>query len=84
MTESEIKNIAADAAEGALRKFMLVLGVDISTPAATIELQKDFAHVRQARLTMGAVGNKILMVLTGSAVTGIVGAVLFYFSHGQH
>jgi hypothetical protein len=83
MTEAEIKNVAENAAAEALRKFMLVLGVDVSTPAATIELQKDFSHLRQARLTMGAVGNKILMVCTGSAVTFVIGAVGYYAMHGH-
>lgn len=83
MTEAEVKNIAQDAAEGALRKFMLVLGVDISTPSATIELQKDFAHVRTERLTVGKVRDKIYATITGSAVTGIIGAVAFYLTRGH-
>lgn len=83
MTESEIKYIAENAASEALRKFMLMIGVDVSTGPAMIELQKDFAHTRQNRLTIGAIGNKIVMALTGSAVTGVICAVTFYLTRGH-
>lgn len=83
MTVSEIKSVAEDAAEGALRKFLLVLGVDVSTPPAMIELQKDFAHVRQSRVTMGSIGSNILTAVISSAVTGIGVVVVFYLTRGH-
>lgn len=81
MTEAEIKNIAESAADGALRKFLLMLGVDVSTGPATIELQKDFAHVRETRLTRGILRDKVLATITGSAVTFILGAIGYYVVH---
>ena len=81
MTESDTKRIASAAAKEALQDFMLMLGVDISNGAGVLELQKDFHHVRATRLTVGSVRNKVWDVLTGSVVTGLVGAMVFYFTH---
>ncbi|WP_426418187.1 hypothetical protein [Bradyrhizobium genosp. A] len=83
VTEFETKRIASAAAKEALQDFMLMLGVDISTPAGILDLQKDFHHVRQSRFTVGNVRNKAWDVLTGSAVTGIIGAVAFYLTHAM-
>ncbi|TWA97528.1 hypothetical protein FBZ96_106587 [Bradyrhizobium stylosanthis] len=59
VTEAEIKNIAKEAAEGALRKFLLMIGVDVSSPAAMLELQADFRHLRVERQTVGKLRDKI-------------------------
>ena len=83
MTEAEIKNIAKASAGEALREFMLLLGVDVSTSAAMIELQRDFTHLRLARMTRGAVWNKVLMAATGSVVTAAMGLIAFYLTHGR-
>lgn len=83
MTESEIKSIAEGAADGALRKFLLMIGVDVSTPPAILELQKDFAKVRSLRTVERKIGEKVLTTLAGSAVTFIIGAVGYYAVHGH-
>lgn len=80
MTEAEIKNIAEEAAEGALRKFLLMIGVDVSSPAAMLELQADFRHLRVERQTVGELRKKIYATITGSVVTGIIGAIVYYVS----
>jgi hypothetical protein len=81
VTETEIKNVAKEA----VREFLLALGVNVATPDAVIELQKDFHHVRSSRLTARAVrneiGSKIISILTGSAVTGVIAAVTYYVAH---
>ncbi|VIO73910.1 hypothetical protein [Bradyrhizobium ivorense] len=85
MTDSDTKRIAAAAAKEALQEFLLLLGVDISTPAGVIELQRDFHHIRNAREAVdtvrSAVRSKVVDVLTGSAVTGAIGVVAYYVSH---
>jgi len=81
MTEAEVKKVAEDAAEGALHKFMLLLGVDVSTPAAMIELQRDFTHLRQERLTFRNIRDKVWASLAGCVVTGVVSAVVWYVTH---
>lgn len=83
MTETEITRIAETAATEALRKFLLVIGVDASTFPATIELQKDFAHLRHTRLIGGYIGGKILGAAAGAVGTGLVAAVAFYLSRGH-
>jgi hypothetical protein len=85
MTEAEVKNIAELTATEALRKFMLMIGVDVSTPPAILELQKDFAKVRSLRTVERKIGDKVLTTLAGSAVTFLVAAVGFYAMHsGGH
>ena len=84
MTEAEIKNLASTAATEALEKFLLVLGVNVSTPDSKLELQQDFAHLRRERLAMRAAGKQIVATLTGAAVMGVVTAVGYYITHGPH
>ena len=78
MTEGEIKKVAEDAAEGALRKFLLMIGVNVSTHDAMIELQRDFSHLRAERMTVGRIRDKIYTGLAGAAVSGVVAAIVFY------
>jgi hypothetical protein len=84
MTDHDTKDLVKEA----VREFLLALGVNIHTPEAVIELQKDFHHIRNSRLTMGAVrrevGSKVVSVLTGSAVTGMIAAVAFYLTTKGH
>lgn len=82
MTESDTKRIASAAAKEALQEFFLMIGVNVSSSEAIIELQRDFHHIRSARKTVGCVRNKAWDVITGSVVTGIVGAVGYYVMHG--
>ncbi|MHC2251470.1 putative phage-like protein YoqJ [Bradyrhizobium embrapense] len=81
MTESETKRIATAAAREALQEFFLTIGVNVASPEAIIELQRDFHHIRSARKTVGNVRNKAWDVLTGSAVTGILATVGYYLTH---
>lgn len=81
VTDGETKRIASAAAKEALQDFMLMLGVDVSTPSGIIDLQKDFHHVREARRTVGNVRSKAWDVVTGSAVTGVIAAIGFYLTH---
>lgn len=86
MTEMEVKNIATtaakEAAKEALQEFLLVLGVNVSTPADKLELQKDFAHLRTERTALNRVRGQILSTLTGSGVTAVIAAIFYYLQHG--
>jgi hypothetical protein len=77
MTDHDVSQVVKES----VKEFLLALGVDVGSPAAVIELQKDFHHVRHSRLTMGAIrneiGSKVISVLTGSAVTGVIAAAAF-------
>jgi hypothetical protein len=83
VTEVEIKTIAKDAAREAVQEFLLVLGVDVTTAPAKLELQQDFAHLRKERLAIGRVRDKIYATIAGSAVTFVIGAVGYYVTHGH-
>lgn len=48
------------------------LGIDHADPH---EMQKDFAHLREARTTMEAVRSKGILTIIGFLVTGIVASV---------
>lgn len=75
MTEQDIERVAARAAEETLRKFLLAIGVNVAEPSEALELQKDFAHVRESRLAVAAVKSKALMVAVGVVMTGIIGVL---------
>lgn len=81
VTDHDTKNVVREA----VQEFLLALGVNVATPEAVIELQKDFHHIRNTRLMSRAVrneiGSKVISVLTGSAVTGVMGAVAYYVAH---
>lgn len=83
VTDAETKRIASAVAKEVLQEFFLTIGIDATSPSAIIDLQKDFHHIRAARQTVGQVRSKAWDVLTGSAVTGLLGAIAFYFSHGM-
>lgn len=84
MTETEIKRIAAEAADQAIRKLLLTLGVATGNEEAVIALQADFQHLRQSRLAVVAVKARVLMVLTGTFVTGLIGAATLYLTGKGH
>lgn len=83
MTEQDMERIAAKVAEQTIRKFLLALGVASSDEKAVIELQKDFAHIRESRLAYAAVRMRAAMVVTGVVVTGVIAAVVMFLS-GRH
>lgn len=62
----EIEHAATVAADHAIVKVFTSLGLDISTPAAQVDAQKDFAFLRGARRM--AVGVVILIGSGGIAV----------------
>lgn len=48
------------------------LGIDHSEP---MEMQKDFQHLREARITMDQVRSRGILTLLGFLITGIVAAI---------
>lgn len=81
MTEGEIKHIASEAAKEAVKEVLEVLGLDVTTSAARLEVQRDFAHLRTLRLTGAMLANKILAAIAGAAGMGIASALAFYVLH---
>lgn len=79
LTSSEIQHIAVAAAEEAIRKLLITMGVDASDPEALIEMQKDFAHMRKWRKSVDSVGPRALLAAVGVIVTFALGALFSKF-----
>lgn len=84
LTSSEIEHIASEAAKKAVRELLLAMGADVSDPKEIRELQKDFAHTRESRLAIAAVKIKVVLVATGTVVTGIIAACWIALRGGSH
>lgn len=82
--ESEIKKIAEVAAESAIRKLLLTLGVATGTEESVLALQSDFQHLRQSRLAVAAIKTRALMVATGAFITGLIAAMSLYLTGRGH
>lgn len=66
MTEDDVKRVAKET----VKEFLVALGVNAGDGASMLELQKDFAFVREIRLSRAALQAKIWMTVIGVAVTG--------------
>ena len=73
MTNDEIREIAHEAAEHAVQEVFLRYGIDAGKP---LEVQKDFAYLRQQRAAAEAVGPVVKRTVIGLAVTGAVALLL--------
>jgi hypothetical protein len=83
LTSSEIEHIASASADAAVRKLFLTMGVDTSDDKAMLEMQRDFAHVRNWRRSVERVRRQTLIVAVGVIVSGILGAIYMAF-RGSH
>ncbi len=85
-SREEMKEIADEAAERALSRFFLALGVDASRPEAIMEMQRDFQHLRSWRKSVDAVQAHSLKAAVTVIVTGFVGWLLVVvgFKYGSH
>ena len=74
---AELEDVAERAATKAIEGLFVRLGVDISTPAAVIEVQRDFAHMRFWRKT----GVRVLGTIFTAATMAVVGTLAAAFTH---
>jgi hypothetical protein len=72
MTHAEIEAIAEEAAEKAVRKLLLTMGVDLSNP---LETQKDMAYLRTWRTGTQRLGWKTVATILTVAVGGTCTAI---------
>lgn len=82
MTPEEIDAIATTAAERAVKSTLLSLGINIETPAAIVEAQLDFLHLRAWRESTEAVKRKALLTAVSVVVTGAIGYLVLAFRSG--
>lgn len=73
-TRAAVNAAASKAADIAVRRTFLTLGVDVSTPHEVRELQQDFALLRSTRLARGGRGKYVLVVF--STLMTIIGAAV--------
>lgn len=75
LTSSEIEDLTNEVAKKAVRETFLALGVNASEPQSIIEMQRDFAHIRESRLAFAAMKTRAYLVVTGTVVTSILTAI---------
>lgn len=68
VNEHELKKIVAEA----VAETLLKLGIDASDP---VELQKDMAHLREWRESVGTIKRQSLITAIGIVTVGILGLV---------
>lgn len=80
MTQQEVEDISERAAEKAVQKTLLTIGMDTADPDAVLMLQADFRHLRQWRESIETVKKQSLKTAIGVIVTGVLGYLLVAFS----
>ena len=68
LTEAELTNVVRDA----VHETFVTLGIDSSDP---IEMQRDFQHLREWRVTTEQVKKKGILTLAGLIVAGMAALV---------
>lgn len=84
LSTAEIEQIASEAARKAVRETFLALGVNATDSESIVEVQKDFAHVRESRLAFAAIKTRAYVVATGTVVTGIIAAIWMALRSNGH
>ena len=83
MTRDEINKTAEEAADRAIGKLFLTLGVDLSDPKAVIAFQDDLRFLASWRESTQAVKRKALLTAVGVIITGAIGYLLLAFRGHQ-
>lgn len=68
MTPIELESLADAAAERAVSRTLLAIGVDVSSSEGVLGAQRDAAFVRTARLTVRRIGFVIVAGLTAASL----------------
>ena len=83
MTRDEMNKTAEEAADRAIGKLFLTLGVDLSDPKAVIAFQDDLRFLASWRESTQAVKRKALLTAVGVIITGAIGYLLLAFRGHQ-
>jgi hypothetical protein len=68
VTEDELRTIIQDSVKQAVEETFVRLGVSVTDP---IEMQKDFQHLREWRMTTASMKAKLLVAATGLVVSAL-------------
>jgi len=82
VTRDDMNKTAEEAADRAIGKLFLTLGVDLSDPKAVIAFQDDLRFLSNWRESTQAVKRKALLTAVGVVVSGAIG--LFWLSIRGH
>lgn len=82
MTKEEIETVAEEAADKALHRLFLTIGIDITDPKAVIAFQDDLRHVRTWRESTTTIKQHALKTAVGVVVTGALGWLAMIFWKG--
>lgn len=83
ITNDEIRDIASAAAKEAVREMMVMMGVDTSDPKSLIDMQKDFAQLRDWREAKETIRDKGLAAAVAVIVAGALGAMWLFIKGGH-
>ena len=83
MTRDDVNKTAEEAADRAIGKMFLTLGVDLSDPKAVIAFQDDLRFLANWRSSTQAVKRKALLTAVGVIITGIIGYLVLAFRGHQ-
>lgn len=75
MSERQLRSLVKEA----VHETLTTMGVDATQP---IEMQKDFQHLREWRVTTEGVKKKGILTVTGIVVAGFCAAVWLYITTG--
>ena len=81
MSPEEVNAIAESAADRAVQKTLLTIGIDTIDANSIIQLQADFRHLRVWRESTEAVKKKALLTAIGVLVTGAIGYLLVLLNY---
>jgi len=76
MTQDDVSRTAEEAADRAIGKLFLTLGVDLSDPKSVIAFQDDLRFLSNWHDSTQAVKRKALLTAVGVTVAGILGLLL--------
>lgn len=80
LTRHELEAVAERAADKAIAKVLMRLGVDMSAP---LDMQRDFAHLRKWRQSVDMVVPLTFKTAIAVVVTGILSTIFVIFSRGH-
>lgn len=81
VSADNVHEIAREVARETVMEVFLALGVNAKDEDAVIAMQKDFAHIRAWRESTETVKRKGLGAAITFVVTGILGYLVFIYSH---
>lgn len=79
MTDIEVTAVANRAAEAAVNRILMRLGVDIDEPEAYVDFRRDLAHLRAWRESIDIMKRTSIKTAVGVLITGTLGLLWLAF-----